>query len=106
MPSACSWQVCFCVDAAFTRCHYAALRSVSPFPLHQPTFRLCVCVCVSRLAAGYGAAFSGVAPMLAALNSSAPGVTVVNIDSGFGASMAAWRILKNASRIRQAAMGK
>lgn len=54
---------------------------------------------------GYGTAFSGVAPMLAALNSSAPGVTVVNIDSGFGASMAAWRILKNAARIRQAAMG-
>ncbi|EFN58236.1 hypothetical protein CHLNCDRAFT_20347 [Chlorella variabilis] len=51
---------------------------------------------------GYGAAFSGVAPMLAALNSSAPGVCVVNIDSGFGASMAAWRILKNAARIRQA----
>lgn len=40
--------------------------------------------------------------MLAALNSSAPGVTVVNIDSGFGASMAAWRLLKNAARIRQA----
>lgn len=57
------------------------------------------------LPAGYGTAFSGVAPMLAALNSSAPGVTVVNIDSGFGASMAAWRILKNAARIRQAAMG-
>lgn len=54
---------------------------------------------------GYGTAFGGVAPMLAALNSSAPGVTVVNIDSGFGASMAAWRILKNAARIRQAAMG-
>jgi hypothetical protein len=65
-----------------------------------------VSVCLCRFAAGYGAAFSGVAPMLAALNSSAPGVTVVNIDSGFGASMAAWRILKNASRIRQAAMGK
>ena len=32
--------------------------------------------------AGYGAAFGGVAPLLAALNSSAPGVTVVNIDSG------------------------
>lgn len=54
---------------------------------------------------GYGTAFQGVAPMLAALNSSAPGVTVVNIDSGFGASMAAWRILKNASRIRQALTG-
>ncbi|PSC72428.1 1-(5-phosphoribosyl)-5-amino-4-imidazole-car boxylate carboxylase [Micractinium conductrix] len=51
---------------------------------------------------GYGTAFSGVAPMLAALNSSAPGVTVVNIDSGFGASMAAWRILQNALRIRKA----
>lgn len=33
---------------------------------------------------GYGTAFAGVAPMLAALNSSAPGVTVVNIDSGAG----------------------
>lgn len=51
---------------------------------------------------GYGTAFGGVAPMLAALNSSAPGITVVNIDSGFGASMAAWRILKNASKIRAA----
>lgn len=55
---------------------------------------------------GYGAAFGGVAPLLAALNSSAPGVTVVNIDSGFGAAMAAWRIMKNASRIRQAMAGK
>jgi NCAIR mutase (PurE)-related protein len=53
---------------------------------------------------GYGTAFGGVAPLLAALNSSAPGVTVVNIDSGFGASMAAWRILRNASKIRQATM--
>ena len=56
----------------------------------------------SSCPAGYGTAFSGVAPMLAALNSSAPGVTVVNIDSGFGASMAAWRILQNALRIRKA----
>jgi hypothetical protein len=53
---------------------------------------------------GYGTAFGGVAPLLAALNSSAPGVVVVNIDSGFGASMAAWRILKNAAKIRQATM--
>lgn len=40
--------------------------------------------------------------MLSALNSSAPGVVVVNIDSGFGASMAAWRILKNAGKLRNA----
>ena len=51
---------------------------------------------------GYGTAFGGVAPLLAALNSSAPGVTVVNIDSGFGASMAAWRLLKNAAKLRAA----
>ena len=52
---------------------------------------------------GYGTAFQGVAPLLAALNSSAPGVVVVNIDSGFGAAMASWRILKNAAKIRGAA---
>ncbi|KAL6781289.1 hypothetical protein ACKKBG_A10540 [Auxenochlorella protothecoides x Auxenochlorella symbiontica] len=52
--------------------------------------------------AGYGTAFGGVTPLLAALNSAAPGVTVVNIDSGFGAAMAAWRILVNAARVRNA----
>jgi NCAIR mutase (PurE)-related protein len=41
---------------------------------------------------GYGAAFSGIAPLLTALNSCAAGVTVVNIDNGFGAAMAASRI--------------
>ena len=42
---------------------------------------------------GYGAAFHGVAPLLAMLNSCAAGVTVVNIDNGFGAAVAAARIL-------------
>jgi NCAIR mutase (PurE)-related protein len=41
---------------------------------------------------GYGAAFGGIAPLLAMLNSCAAGVTVVNIDNGFGAAMAASRI--------------
>lgn len=41
---------------------------------------------------GYGAAFNGVAPLLTALNSCAAGVTVVNIDNGFGAAVAASRI--------------
>lgn len=41
---------------------------------------------------GYGAAFGGVAPLLAMLNSCASGVTVVNIDNGFGAAVAATRI--------------
>lgn len=34
---------------------------------------------------GYGAAFGGLAPLLAMLNSCASGVSVVNIDNGFGA---------------------
>jgi len=42
---------------------------------------------------GYGAAFDGVAALLGMLNSCAGGITVVNIDNGFGAAMAACRIL-------------
>lgn len=42
---------------------------------------------------GYGAAFHGLAPLLTMLNSCAAGVTVCNIDNGFGAAMAAARII-------------
>lgn len=42
---------------------------------------------------GYGASLLGVTPLLAMLTSCAPGVMVVNIDNGFGAACAAWRIL-------------
>jgi len=38
---------------------------------------------------GYGASFGGVAALLGMLNSCAGGVTVVNIDNGFGAGYAA-----------------
>ncbi len=38
---------------------------------------------------GYGASFGGLAALLAMLNSCASGVTVVNIDNGFGAGYAA-----------------
>lgn len=41
---------------------------------------------------GYGAALDGVTALLAMLSSCAAGVTVVNIDSGFGAAMAAFRL--------------
>jgi hypothetical protein len=34
---------------------------------------------------GYGASFNGIAPLLTMLNSCAPGISVVNIDNGFGA---------------------
>lgn len=42
---------------------------------------------------GYGASFGGIAALLGMLNSCADGVTVVNIDNGFGAAAAAARIL-------------
>jgi len=35
---------------------------------------------------GYGASFSGLAALLGMLNSCASGVSVVNIDNGFGAA--------------------
>lgn len=38
---------------------------------------------------GYGASFGGIAALLGMLNSCASGVTVVNIDNGFGAAYAA-----------------
>ena len=38
---------------------------------------------------GYGANFGGITPLLSMINSCAAGVTVVNIDNGFGAAYAA-----------------
>jgi NCAIR mutase (PurE)-related protein len=47
---------------------------------------------------GYGAAFQGLAALLAMLTSCASGITVVNIDNGFGAAFAAARILRGRGR--------
>jgi hypothetical protein len=46
---------------------------------------------------GYGASFQGLAPLLTMLNSCAAGVVVTNIDNGFGAAMAALRVLHGTS---------
>ena len=43
---------------------------------------------------GYGASFEGLAALLAMLSSCAPGVSVVNIDNGFGAAQVAFRIVR------------
>jgi pyridinium-3,5-biscarboxylic acid mononucleotide synthase len=43
---------------------------------------------------GYGASFNGLAALLSMLNSCAAGVSVVNIDNGFGAAVVAHRILQ------------
>lgn len=50
---------------------------------------------------GYGAALGGLAALLGMLNSCAAGLTVVNIDNGFGAGWAATRI--NQFQARRAA---
>ncbi len=47
---------------------------------------------------GYGASFGGIAALLGMLSSCASGVTVVNIDNGFGAAAAAHRILRFQAR--------
>jgi NCAIR mutase (PurE)-related protein len=49
---------------------------------------------------GYGASYGGLAALLAMLNSCAPGVTVCNIDNGFGAGVFAARVARRA-QIRQ-----
>ena len=46
---------------------------------------------------GYGASFEGLAALLTMLSSCSPGVTVVNIDGGFSAAQAAFRIVRSAS---------
>jgi NCAIR mutase (PurE)-related protein len=47
---------------------------------------------------GYGANFGGLAALLGMLNSCASGLTVVNIDNGFGAAMGAAKILRLITR--------
>ena len=55
---------------------------------------------------GYGASFEGLAALLAMMNACAPGITVVNIDNGFGAAAAAKSMLDMAARRAAAAEEK
>jgi NCAIR mutase (PurE)-related protein len=49
---------------------------------------------------GYGASFGGLTALLAMLNSCAPGVSVVNIDNGYGAAAQASQINRLVAKIR------
>lgn len=49
---------------------------------------------------GYGAAFNGLAATLGMLTSCASGITVCNIDNGFGAAFAAGRILRTRKKAK------
>jgi len=55
---------------------------------------------------GYGASFNGLAALLSMLNSCATGVSVVNIDNGFGAGVVAHRILEAARSANPPKEGK
>lgn len=46
---------------------------------------------------GYGASYGGLAALLGMLNSCAPGVTVCNIDNGYGAGVFAARVARRAA---------
>jgi hypothetical protein len=43
---------------------------------------------------GYGSNFKGISALLTMLNTCSPGITVVNIDNGFGAAAAAYKMVK------------
>ena len=50
---------------------------------------VCAPVVAVPTSVGYGASFGGIAALLGMLNSCANGVSVVNIDNGFGAACVA-----------------
>lgn len=50
---------------------------------------------------GYGASLGGVAALLTMLTACAPGISVVNIDNGFGAAVSAARIARRVGALRQ-----
>jgi pyridinium-3,5-biscarboxylic acid mononucleotide synthase len=80
------------LDAADCLVVVAGMEGALPSVVGGLTDRLVVAVPTS---VGYGAAFEGLAALLTMLNACAPGVLVVNIDNGFGAGVAAARIVRS-----------
>jgi pyridinium-3,5-biscarboxylic acid mononucleotide synthase len=76
----------------------AGMDGALPSVVAGLTDRLVVAVPTS---VGYGAAFEGLAALLTMLTACAPGVLVVNIDNGFGAGVAAARIVRSTQRERR-----
>ena len=69
-----------------------ALPSVIAGAFRQPVIAVPTSV-------GYGASFEGLSALLTMMSSCAPGITVVNIDNGFGAAVAAKSMLSMAARM-------
>lgn len=68
-----------------------ALPSVIASQVSQPVIAVPTSV-------GYGSHFDGMAALLGMLNSCVPGISVVNIDNGFGAGCAVYRAMKSYTR--------
>ena len=64
-----------------------ALPSVIAGAIKQPVIAVPTSV-------GYGASFEGLAALLSMLNVCSPGISVVNIDNGFGAAAYAYKTIK------------
>jgi NCAIR mutase (PurE)-related protein len=64
-----------------------ALPSVIASQITQPVIAVPTSV-------GYGSNFEGLSALLGMLNSCVPGISVVNIDNGFGAACAVYRAMK------------
>lgn len=64
-----------------------ALPSVIASQISQPVIAVPTSV-------GYGSNFEGLSALLGMLNSCVPGISVVNIDNGFGAACAVYRAMK------------
>ncbi|HEX9123535.1 MAG TPA: nickel pincer cofactor biosynthesis protein LarB [Actinomycetota bacterium] len=79
------------IDAADVVVVVAGMEGALPSVVAGLTGRPIVAVPTS---VGYGAAFEGLAALLSMLNACAPGVSVVNIDNGFGAALVAHRIVR------------
>jgi NCAIR mutase (PurE)-related protein len=67
-----------------------ALPSVIASQITQPVIAVPTSV-------GYGSNFEGLSALLGMLNSCVPGISVVNIDNGFGAACAVYRAMKTYS---------
>jgi pyridinium-3,5-biscarboxylic acid mononucleotide synthase len=79
------------IDAADVVAVVAGMEGALPSVVAGLTRRPVIAVPTS---VGYGASFDGLAALLSMLNSCAPGVSVVNIDNGFGAALVAHRIVR------------
>jgi pyridinium-3,5-biscarboxylic acid mononucleotide synthase len=79
------------IDAADVVVVVAGMEGALPSVVAGLTGRPVIAVPTS---VGYGASFDGLAALLSMLNSCAPGVSVVNIDNGFGAALVAHRIVR------------